>query len=94
MFGVRSKRDIGILAIGIVVIALIVGWYFDMSWFGSLLDYLNAHGGWTYAYLIGLGVLSIFVAYVHKNPFTVALALLAIAAIIGAGLASPIIGGA
>ena len=88
----RSRRDVGIAAVILIIIAIAIGAAFDMAWFVSLQDFLNAHGGWTYAYLIGITVVASFVAWVHRHPYTIALALLCIVAVIGAAIAGNVIG--
>jgi len=89
---IRTRREIGIVAIIAAVAILAAGWYFGMSWFDSLQGFLNDHGGWTYAYLIGIAFASSFVAYVHRHPYTAMLALITIIAVVGAALAGNVIG--
>ena len=89
---IRSKREAGFAFIGIIVLALLVGWFFEMEWFASLVDLLNEHGGWTFAYLMGVAIVTTVVAYIRKNPDTKLLTILVWLAVIGAALASPVIG--
>ncbi|MDR2866017.1 MAG: hypothetical protein LBV13_01220 [Methanomassiliicoccaceae archaeon] len=59
------------IAIGVIVVALLalfLGYWFEMGWYSGLVEFLNAHGGWTFVFLVGGTAVIGALAWVYRFP--------------------------
>jgi len=88
---IGNRKIVAGIVVGVAALVFILLWFLSDGFSASVLDYINAHGGWSFIFLYAATLIVGILAYVFRDhkvlmAFAVILAFAAIASFLGAAL--------